>query len=297
MGYPDQMLTTTLAFCRRLIKRMLRALFDLVFLQFSKAVLRVADVVWPRRYFTQLARDFIHRARGFSYDFSQNGEEELIQRVAAKFDHLTFFDVGANVGDYSASLIKACGDSAFGHLFDLDPRLITQLSQRFNESNVHVNNFGLSNRNEQMDFSYFPDFPAVNSLLAVDFSHLRKEIAQAEVRTGDYYCTQMGVDRINFLKIDVEGWERYTLEGFDRMLSENRIDLLTWEYGYTTAETHWTTRDFYRFLEEKGYVCGVIRKEGVDFRDWDYDLNDYTSGPNFFACLPPYKAYFADFTH
>jgi hypothetical protein len=115
----------------------------------------------------------------------------------------------------------------------------------------------------------------------------------AEVKTGDSYCDEAGIDRINFLKIDVEGWERFTLEGFSRMLNQNRIDALTWEYGYTTAETHWTTRDFYQYLQDKGYVCGVVRKQGVDFRPWGYDLNDYTSGPNFFACLPVYKDFFS----
>jgi FkbM family methyltransferase len=289
------MLTRTFAFCRKLIKRILRVSFDIFFLLFSKTILRIADVIWLQPFLTQLARDFIHRARGFSYDFSRNGEEELIQRIAAKFDHVTFFDVGANVGDYSAKLIEFCGDSAVGHLFDLDSQLNTGLSQRFSDSNIYVNHFGLSNQNEHLGFSYFPDFPAVNSLLSVEFSHLRKESSQAEVRTGDSYCQEMGIERINFLKIDVEGWERFTLEGFNEMLSENRIDLLTWEYGYTTAETHWTTRDFYSFFQEKGYVCGVIRRKGVDFRNWDYDLNDYTSGPNYFACLPSYKDSFADF--
>ena len=270
-------------------------MFNLLFGQFSKVVLRIADVVWLRPFLPQLARDFIHRSRGFSYDFSQNGEEELVRRVASKFDYLTFFDVGANVGDYTANLINVCGDGVSGHLFDLDPDLNNLLEQRFGNLNVHVNNFGLSNRNEFLNYSHFPDFPAVNSLLTVEFAHLTKEIAQTEVQSGDSYCSKMGIQRINFLKIDVEGWERFTLEGFSGMLSENRIDLLTWEYGYTTADTHWTTRDFYKFLQEKGYVCGVIRKRGVDFRDWDYDLNDYTSGPNYFACLPSYKDYFAIF--
>ena len=155
-----------------------------------------------------------------------------------------------------------------------------------------MNNFGLSNRNEQISYSRFPDFPAVNSLLAIEFAHLTKVMAQAEVRTGDSYCADLNIERINFLKIDVEEWERFTLDGFGGMFSRNLIDILTWEYGYTTAETHWATRDFYEFLQEKGYACGMVRKRGVDFKPWNDDLNDYTSGPNFFACLPEHKDYF-----
>jgi FkbM family methyltransferase len=37
---------------------------------------------------------------------------------------------------------------------------------------------------------------------------------ESSVRTGDDYCEELAIDRINFVKIDVEGWERFTLEGF-----------------------------------------------------------------------------------
>lgn len=71
-------------------KRALKLVFDLFFSQFSKIVLRIADVIWLQRFLSPLARDFIHRARGFSYDFSRNGEQELIQRIAFKFNELVF---------------------------------------------------------------------------------------------------------------------------------------------------------------------------------------------------------------
>jgi FkbM family methyltransferase len=276
----------------RITKGVLRRLFYFFFGYFSKVVLRIADVVHYRRFLVPLARDFIQRARGYSYEFQVNGEYELVQKVVSRFEDLVFFDVGANVGDYCSTVLMASENGAIAHLFDLDSELNSKTVQRFKGLNVRVNNFGLSNRNEQIAYSRFPDFPAVNSLLEIEFSHLTKVVVQAEVRTGDSYCTDLGIGRINFLKMDVEGWERFVLEGFAEMLSANSIDALTWEYGYTTAETHWTTRDFYKYLEEKGYVCGVVRKQGIDFRPWEYDLNDYTSGPNFFACLPAHKDYF-----
>lgn len=286
------MLPNVSAFCLRITKGILRRSFHFFFRLFTKAVLSIADIDWLKRYLMPLARDFIHQARGFSYEFSKNGELELIQKIVNRFENLVFFDVGANIGDYTSHILSMSGNSASGHLFDLDPDLNSKLDLRFDGLNVRVNNYGLSNSNQHMTFSRFPDFPAVNSLLAIEFSHLTKIMATSEVRMGDTYCAEMGIQRINFLKIDVEGWERFTLEGFNRMLSNNSIDVLTWEYGYTTAETHWTTRDFFKYLQERGYVCGVVRQQGVDFRPWNYDLNDYTSGPNFFACLPEYKDYF-----
>lgn len=48
-------------------------------------VLRFADVGRLQRFLIPLARDFIQRAQGFSYEFSENGELELIHKVAHKF--------------------------------------------------------------------------------------------------------------------------------------------------------------------------------------------------------------------
>jgi FkbM family methyltransferase len=242
---------------------------------------------------TSLARDYMHKIRGFSYEFSENGELEIIAKVSERFSNLVFFDVGANVGDFTAQLLLQSKGEASGHLFDLDQNLAIKLEQRFINSKVRVNNFGLSNSYETINYSRFPDFPAANSLLEVEFGHLRKETHQTLVRTGDDYCNELSISRINFVKIDVEGWERYALEGFSQMLLHHRIDAMSWEYGYTTAETHWTTRDFFTFFETKGYVCGVIRKSGIEFLPWSYDMNDYTSGPNYFACLPMHKDYFS----
>jgi|688.fasta_scaffold227209_2 FkbM family methyltransferase len=268
--------------------------FNLLIMKLIRAfVMYLAKTGYLKLPLTSLARDYMHRVRGFSYEFSENGELEIIAKVSERFSDLVFFDVGANVGDFTAQLLLQSKGEITGHLFDLDQNLATKLEQRFIDSKVRVNNFGLSNRYEKIAYSRFPDFPAANSLLDVEFSHLRKETHQALVRTGDEYCDELSIPRINFVKIDVEGWERYVLEGFSQMLLKHRIDAISWEYGYTTAETHWTTKDFFTFFETKGYVCGVIRKSGIEFSPWSYDMNDYTSGPNYFACLPLHKEFFS----
>jgi len=253
---------------------------------------RLADIEKLQPIMGRLARDYLYRVRGFSYEFSENGELELIERLTSKFCTLVFFDVGANKGEFTSEILKRMDRFAQGHLFDLDNELIKELNVNFPGENIVINNFGLSNADESITYFRFPEFPAVNSILEIDFGHLESEKTRAEVRAGDSYFSECGVQRVNFLKIDVEGYERFVLEGFSKTLDARKIDALSWEYGYSTAETHWTTRDFFKFLEEKGYLCGVIRKKGVVFLPWSYELNDYTYGPNFFACLPEFRSTF-----
>ena len=238
-----------------------------------------------------LARQYLYEIRGFSYEFQLNGELELINKVADKWSELIFFDVGANVGDYSIEMLKA-NDKTVLHLFELNSDLHDGLKQRFQNVNAVINNFGLSNKKELVTYSKFPEMSSVNSIFPISFSHLSREHGSGHVDLGDDYCIRAEISRVNFMKIDVEGWERYVLLGFQKMLESKQIDALTWEYGYSSADSNWVTRDFYAFLSNYGYECGVVRKKGIDFSPFNYELNDFTSGPNYFACLPEHKNYF-----
>ncbi len=251
----------------------------------------LADSRFLKSVFKLTARVYLDRVRGFSYDFFINGESNLIQKVVLRFPKLIFFDVGANIGTFTSEIFRYSKESN-AHLFELDEDLNFKLKLLFKGPRIRINDFGLSNSNEKTSYFRFPDAPAHNSLIDIDFDHLHKEIGNVNVRTGDSYCRDLNITRINFMKIDVEGWERFVIEGFSQMLTENRIDSLSWEYSYMTANTHWTTMDFFSFLESKGYVCGVVRKNGIQFVPWSYELNDYTSGPNYFACLPIHKDFF-----
>ena len=64
------------------------------------------------------------------------------------------------------------------------------------------------------------------------------ERRQVEVQTGDAYCTRHRIERIDLLKIDVEGAEHLVLRGFERMLHERRIEVIQFEYGLANIYTH-----------------------------------------------------------
>ena len=262
----------------------------LLFVKFF--VLYLAEHQYFEKQLRDLARDYTHEIRGFSYEFHKNGELHLINQVTKRFPNLICFDVGANIGDYTSEILKKNPSSNI-HLFDIDPYLYSTLKKRFADTTLVINNFGLSNRLEEVTFSRFPDMPSLNSIFPIEHRHLKHCSTLGKLDVGDNYCLRTKIPRINFMKIDVEGWERYVLEGFEKMLETRSIDALTWKYGYANGESHWLTRDFYNYFSKFGYACGIVRKQGIDFRNWDYDLNDFTSGPNYFACLPEHKQYFA----
>jgi len=90
------------------------------------------------------------------------------------------------------------------------------------------------------------------------------------------------VERIDILKIDVEGAENLVLEGFGAAISGGQIEVVQFEYGRVNIITHFLLRDFYEFFESRGYVIGKLFPDHVDFRVYALEDEDFL-GPNHFA--------------
>jgi len=66
------------------------------------------------------------------------------------------------------------------------------------------------------------------------------------------------------------------------MLDAGRIDVIQFEYGKVNIITHFLLRDFYEFLEPRGYLVGRLFPDFVDFRAYALEDEDF-SGPNYVA--------------
>ncbi|MBK8024283.1 MAG: FkbM family methyltransferase [Chloroflexi bacterium] len=54
---------------------------------------------------------------------------------------------------------------------------------------------------------------------------------QVKVDTLDDYCARNAVESIDYLKIDVEGYEMEVMLGAESLLSSGQIGLIHFEYG------------------------------------------------------------------
>ena len=230
------------------------------------------------------AKRYIRRVDGFSYDFSKNGEEWILQRTAA-FDFAVVFDVGANVGSWTRNAQRYFAKARY-HCFELSNETFPTLATNIQMANCYLNNFGLSDTNAEIQYKDYGKDSGVNTLLlGADFhdEKISPVLKNGSVRRGDDYCRSAGVDFIDFLKIDVEGAEHHVLNGFTKMLSEKRVRIVQFEYGYTHGDAKFLMRDFFKLFASYGYIVGKLRKGKVEFVEWSYPLNDFNSGPNFIA--------------
>jgi FkbM family methyltransferase len=151
------------------------------------------------------------------------------------------FDVGANVGQ-SAALFSDVFPAATVHSFEPDPESYRQL-QRVAASYPRVSaiNAAVGDREGDATF-YVNEFRQTNSLLkaagnAGQFlvgTHgldLRSEI-QVQVLTLDGYCADHGIEHIDLLKLDTQGYELKVLDGASGLLGRQAVPLIYLEVGF-----------------------------------------------------------------
>ena len=232
----------------------------------------------------RVARRLMNWANDFSYNFEQNGEK-WIQNAVDGLDFKVFFDVGANIGNWTREARSIHSNTKF-HCFELSKETYDTLKKNINLSDVILNNIGLSNISGDVEYKDYGNNSGGNTLLTNSVFHDKRKkpkIRYGKVVKGDDYCEINGIHFIDFLKIDVEGVEHLVLEGFSEMLSKGNIRIIQFEYGYTNGDTKFLMRDFYYLFNENKYIVGKLMLDSVDFMEWNYNLNDFTSGPNFIA--------------
>ena len=110
------------------------------------------------------------------------------------------------------------------------------------------------------------------------------EMTVGNVFRGDDFCCENGIEHIDFLKMDVEGAEFKVLAGLDRMLSDQRVDIIQFEYGLKSVVTRFLLKDYYELFTSRGYVVGKLYPNGVYFKDYHVTDEDFM-GPNYVAVL------------
>lgn len=171
-------------------------------------------------------------------------------------------DVGANIGLFSlayASIFKNAQIHSFepvGFIFDF---FVENLS--FNphlSSNIHPHNFGLSDREENQSLS----IPTSNQHIRYKndddirlFSILgeSKTRFEANLTTIDQWVDNFRISKVDFIKIDVEGYEYRVLQGASKTLSALRPVVMFELNQLTLSLCERTEEEYIKFCEAHDY--------------------------------------------
>jgi FkbM family methyltransferase len=217
----------------------------------------------------------IHRSLSDGPDCRTNGEGWLIKEVARR-GHV-FVDVGANVGEWSALYQEAADGTARGVLIDASEAACHALMNRFGSTTgIEIINAAVSDEEGTMPFFEEAD-AGTHSSLVRSFASSDARTRTVRVTTVDHEAERLGLDRIDFLKVDAEGYDLHVLRGSRRLLSEGRIGLVQFEYNTPWAAVGSTLASALSLLDGLGYDTFLLKADGIhQFR--------YDTYGEFFAC-------------
>jgi FkbM family methyltransferase len=175
-------------------------------------------------------------------DPKTNGEEKFFMNIKNNIDLI--FDVGCRS---DSEFIHFTGEV---HYFDPMNEFIEQLKTQPNlNRNSFFNNFGLGNENSQL--YYYPRYQSFyDRITSCHFSDDSNKIL-LNIKKGKDYITNNNITKIDFLKIDTEGFELNVLQGFGDFL-EN-IKIIQFEYGGTFLDSKKKLIDVIECLQQNGF--------------------------------------------
>ncbi len=182
----------------------------------------------------------------------------------------TFVDIGANLGYYT---VLACGK--VGRVVAFEPSaenaaLLRRNVEANDAKNVTVVPSGVGDAVETRRLTLDADNKGKHSL--IDGGGTGEEVS---LTTVDRALSDLGVDRVDLIKMDIEGWEAHAFAGMQETLRRDRPAIF---FEYAPARIRQAGRDPFamlRSLGKLGYALFVIDErtaELIPVKDGDARL-------------------------
>lgn len=190
-------------------------------------------------------------------------------------------DVGANRGDEARAMLRAF-PRATVHAFEPSSRCYRELATvAASEARLHAHHAAASSRDEtavliETENDLLSSLLPLNDLGTEHFGLSGGERVRSEVRCCrlDTWARAANVDRVDFIKLDVQGFELEALRGAERLLTSGVRAVYSEAQILAEYEGAATLTDLDLFLRERGFVLHQIqevRSRGPERQTSDVD--------------------------
>lgn len=250
------------------------------------------STVFGRRLVWRVGRALYRNARAdVPNGIDENGERDAIGRsldASAQFPgRLVYFDIGANVGDWTAALMaeaatRGLTDHVEVHAFEpvtstfaaLEGRLATLPSR----GSVRSVKQALSDSEGVARIHVTAERAGTNSLNK-DPTSASAQTEEVLTTTLTAYCDAHRIHEIHFAKCDAEGHDMAVLRGAKELLRQERIRVLQFEYNHRWVYARQYLRDVFDLVEGLPYTVGKVLPGRVElFASWHPELERFFEG-------------------
>lgn len=186
-------------------------------------------------------------------------------------------DIGANVGQHSLFLSRYCKEV---HAFEPYHPVRMQLQDKISRNrirNVMVHDVGIGERNGELDF-YAPAGAntGTGSFVPSHAVDNNRWIGRLRVVNGDEYLSRRELERIDLIKIDVEGFEKSVLRGLCTTLRKCR-PVVVMEFSEDTRHSFSGEDELMSMLPERYRVKHITSNKAfaVFFNKAKYECTDF----------------------
>jgi FkbM family methyltransferase len=171
-------------------------------------------------------------------------------------------DAGANVGQYTIIAAMEVGRQGQVHAFEPVPKNFHRLTHHVVENgldtHVRMNMAALWNRPDTVTLQLGPDVVGNDALYTIGVSSTPTDTVTAPALRLDDYVTEKQLERVDFIKMDVEGAEWFALQGATAVLSRWHPTLLVEVNRHTCSGLGYDPERIWELLEPYGYTMWAI---------------------------------------
>lgn len=165
-------------------------------------------------------------------------------------------DVGANFGWYTTLFFTRVGEKGAVHSFEPVPATFRELSRNYDllgkPRNVVINNLALGDKAGTVVLNLFEGLPTGHASLS---SQGRSDAATFDCRmiTLDSYLEEHNIERVNFVKVDIEGAEMMFLNGAMKLFEQDVPPVFLMEMALQqTRNFDYKPNDLVEFIGARG---------------------------------------------
>jgi FkbM family methyltransferase len=211
--------------------------------------------------------------------YADGAERALLRKIL--FQGAVVADVGANIGIYSEFLSRCVGPTGLVHSFEPSPDNFKRLSSAIRGlSNVRLTQAAVGEQSGECTL-YISDKLNVDHRAYKTDGDSRRTVPIQMVALDDYFKPSQ---RVDLIKMDIQGYELHALRGAQRVLQENpRINILLefWPAGLEQAGVNW--EGLAEMLQGLNMRLTLVRRCGLVPFDAREVRNDASWYVNLFA--------------
>ena len=173
-----------------------------------------------------------------------------LKRYFKNYEFKVIFDVGANAGQSALEYVKVFPKSDI-YCFEPVDKTFSELQKKVNiYPNIHPYNLAFGDKATTLEIS-INDNSCVNSFKDITTAKNSQSIS---IITLTEFVAQKKIKRINFLKIDTEGFDLNVLVGSQNLLQKQTIDIIQVECAFNESNVQVNIIEFINYLKKFNYA-------------------------------------------